>query len=143
MDEQELLKRYYRGETNLEEERQLKKLYRKGELADDPILAFKGQNAKFPADLTENFRLKIQKEQKQTYRNRWAIGIGIAASLILIVSLRNFIPINENSNLQLSNNLKKERFENALRTIGSVLEEGKTDPQQVLYEDNKLIITIE
>lgn len=143
MDEQELLKRYYRGETNLEEERKLKNLYRKGELRDEPILAFKGQAAKIPEDLTEKFRLKIQREQKQTYRNRWAIGIGIAASLILIVSLRNFIPINENSNLQLSNNLKKERFENALRTIGSVLEEGKTDPQQVLYEDNKLIITIE
>lgn len=143
MDEQELLKRYYRGETNLEEERQLKNLYRKGRLADEPMLAFKGQTAKLPPDLTGNFQLRIQKEQKQTFRNRWAIGIGVAASLILIVSLRNFIPVYENSNLQLSNNLKKERFENALRTIGNVLEEKKTDPQQVLYEDNKLIITIE
>lgn len=143
MDEQELLKRYYRGETNLEEERQLKNLYRKGRLADEPMLAFKGQTAKLPPDLTGNFQLRIQKEQKQTFRNRWAIGIGVAASLILIISLRNFIPVYENSNLQLSNNLKKERFENALRTIGNVLEEKKTDPQQVLYEDNKLIITIE
>lgn len=143
MDEQELLKRYYRGETTLEEERQLKNLYRKGELRDEPILAFKGQATKIPEDLTEKFRLKIQKEQKQTYRNRWAIGIGIAASLILIISLRNLIPVQENSSLQLSNNLKKERFEDALRTIGSVLEEKKTDLKQVLYEDNKLIITIE
>ncbi len=143
MDEQELLKRYYRGETTLEEERQLKNLYQKGKLRDEPILAFKGQATKIPEDLTEKFRLKIQKEQKQTYRNRWAIGIGIAASLILIISLRNLIPVQENSSLQLSNNLKKERFEDALRTIGSVLEEKKTDLKQVLYEDNKLIITIE
>lgn len=45
--------------------------------------------------------------------------------------------------IQLSDNLKKERFENALRVLGNALEDEKTPVQRVLYEDHNLIIAIE
>lgn len=144
MEEQEkLLKRYYRGETTVEEERQLKSAYRKGQLTKEPMLAFRGLPAELPAGLTAKIQSDIRKRRSSSYRNLWMISGSIAASLILIVSLRSLIPHPDNSNLQLSDNLKKERFENALRTIGNVLEEKTVPTQKVLYEDNKLIITIE
>lgn len=45
--------------------------------------------------------------------------------------------------MSLSDHLKKERFENALRVIGEVLEEKTPITQKILYEDNQLIIIIE
>ena len=39
--------------------------------------------------------------------------------------------------------MKRERFEDAMRIIGQVLDEKPADTQKVLYEDNRLIIAIE
>lgn len=67
----------------------------------------------------------------------------VAALFILFFSLRELLPASQYAPLQLSDNLKKERFENALRVIGSALEEKKFPAQKILYEDHNLIIAVE
>lgn len=141
MDNKEILKRYYRGETTVEEERTLRAAYRSGALPDDPVLAF-GQNvAELPAGLEANIRTSIRR-RRQPRRLVWLTASGIAAMFVLILSVRSLLP-DPPSRLQLSDNLKKERFEQALRVIGNVLEEKQPPVQKVLYEDNKLIIAVE
>ena len=89
---EEVLKRYYKGETTLAEERELRSAWQRGELPGEPILTF---------------------------------------------------TTTPRPGIQLSDNLKKERFENALRVLGNALEDEKTPVQRVLYEDHNLIIAIE
>lgn len=136
-----ILERYYRGETTLEEERMLKAAFRRGELPDDPALAFQEQQVSLPASVTQGIQSAIHRKSSRTLRNRLIRAGAIAALLILIISLRGLLP-HPQEYLQLSDNMKKERFEGALRMIGKVLEE-KAPEQKVLYEDNNLIIAIE
>ena len=62
---------------------------------------------------------------------------------VLILSFRETFTTTPRPGIQLSDNLKKERFENALRVLGNALEDEKTPVQRVLYEDHNLIIAIE
>lgn len=145
MNEQEhnILKRYYQGETTLEEERILKASFRTGNFPDDPILAFQAKKEELPVGLTEKIQTHIHYQRNHRIHSYWVTASSIAAILVLIFSIRSLMPHPTNSCLQLSDNLKKERFENALRVLGSALEETPSIPQRVIYEDNKLIIEIE
>lgn len=136
-----ILERYYRGETNLEDERQLKQAYRNGDLQDDPALAYANGLADLPPGLEERIRNSIRKRQQARHRKTWVMISGIAATLILIISVRGFWP--GQSNLYLSDSLKKTRLEEALRVIGQVLEEDTRPTEQVLYEDERIIIVRE
>lgn len=137
----EVLERYYRGETTVDEERLLRGLFEGGELPEEPMLAFRQRSQELPAGLEAKIRGEIHRHRSLRMHHRSLIFGGVAATVILILSLRSFLPQPEY--LQLSDNIKKERFENALRTIGNVLEEKTPPVQKVIYEDNKLIISIE
>lgn len=139
---EDILKRYYRGETTIEEERLLKNLSRKGELPDDPIFAYEGKDKALPEELLKEIQEKIHRQKNASARPLWITAAGIAAMLILILSLQILLPQPVDS-LQLSDNIKKERFENALRVLGNILGETTSPAQKVLYEDNKLIIAVE
>lgn len=142
-EKNQILKRYYQGETTLQEEQELRNLYRQGKLPEDPMLAYANTKIQSPVRLSENIRESIQKRRKQRNRQIRLIVGSIAAILILIVSFRGLLQTHTPHELQLSDNIKKERFEDALRVIGNVLEEKTAPVQKVLYEDNNLIITVE
>lgn len=143
----EILERYYRGETTVEEERQLRAASRLEELPDDPMPAYQGRKSDMPAGLLDRIQRDIHTRANHRRHNlRITLRITLcstAAILILIICLRGMLPQPRIDNIRLSDNMKKERFENALRIIGHVLEENTPPVQKVLYEDNKLIIAIE
>lgn len=139
-DIQEILKRYYKGETTLAEEKFLKQEYRLGHLPEDPFLSVHPVRETLPAGLYTGIKQKIQNRKRRYLRQiYWTTG-SIAATLILILFIKGSFQQPLHSDLQLSDNMKRERFEDALRTIGHALEEKN---EQVLYENNHLIITIE
>lgn len=139
----EILERYYRGETTVEEERQLRAASRLGKLPDDPMPAYQGRKTDMPAGLIDRIQRDIHTRANHRRRNLRITLCSTAAILILIICLRGMLPQPRLDNIRLSDNMKKERFENALRVIGQVLEENTPPVQKVLYEDNKLIIAIE
>lgn len=139
----EILERYYRGETTVEEERQLREASRLGELPDDPMPAYQGRKTDMPAGLLDHIQRDIHTRANHRRHNLRIALCSTAAILILIICLRGMLPQSSVDNIRLSDNMKKERFENALRVIGHVLEENTPPVQKVLYEDNKLIIAIE
>lgn len=139
----EILERYYRGETTVEEERQLRAASRLGKLPDDPMPAYQARQTDMPAVLLDRIRRDIHTRANRRLRLRYIAACSTAATLLLIICLRGMLPPSPVDNSCLSDNIKKQRFENALRVIGHVLEENPPPLQKVLYEDNKLIIAIE
>lgn len=141
---EDILKRYYQGETTIEEERLLKLSFRQGEFPDTPTLSCQGKNRELPESLMEKIQQRIHRKAMHNLRNRWITAAGIAAMVVLILSLRSLLPQSHlGEKLQLSDNIKKERFEDALRVLGNALGEQTPPIQKVLYEDSNLIIAIE
>lgn len=139
----EILKRYYQGKTTLEEERLLKAAFRKGEFSQELVLAYQNQVHELPTNLAEKIKNNIHQKKNRHLNYQWITIISTAAILVLIISLCSLLPNTSKPSMSLSDHLKKERFENALRVIGEVLEEKTPITQKILYEDNQLIIIIE
>lgn len=140
---EEIIKRYYRGETSLKEEKFLKTQYRSGHLKEDPFLSLSYPTHSLPSELKEKIRQGIRQRKRYKLRRIYITVGSIAAIGILLLSLQGIFPSGEVKNLQLSDNIKRERFEDALRVIGNVLEKPSSSPEKVLYEDKNLIIAIE
>lgn len=138
----EVLRRYYRGETTLAEERQLKETWAQGKLPGEPVLSLGSRPGALPPGLESRISRSLEGKRKNNVRHGVYAAGSVAAVLLLTFSLNHLFGPPENPGLQLSDNTKKERFEDALRVIGQVLEEKKS-PEEVLYEDNQLIIAIE
>lgn len=136
------LAKYYRGESSLEDEQSLKAAYRKGELPSEPALAYRGDATPCPAELLNHIRCHIEERQSRPFRHILPIAGGIAASLLLIVSLRVFLPA-QDTPIKLSEQTQRERFEDALRVIANVINEKTTGNEKIVYEDKNLIIAIE
>lgn len=140
-DIEEIVERYYRGETTIAEERALKKIYQQGGLKEEPMLSYRGEEMEIPSQLTREIQTCIHRKSQFRLRQRILALSSVAALFGFIFFLRAFMPRQEA--IPLSDNLKKERFEDALRTIGNVIDEKTPPVQRVLYEDNRLIIAVE
>ena len=139
----DILKRYYRGETTLEEERWLKNAFRNQEFQEEPILTLQEKTEAVPEALLKKIQTHIHQKAVYSYRRRNLFLAGMAATFVLLISLRGVISSAVSPRVQLSDHLKKERFEDALRIIGQALEEKQAPAQKVLYEDCKFIICVE
>lgn len=135
-----LQQRYYRGETSLTEEQQLRQAYRQGLLPNDPALCFGQKTETCPPEVLSAFHAKRKQNQPVSFRRIRTTVAGIAAILLLFLSLSALF---ETPVPALPDQLKRERFEEALRTIGQVLEEKPLRPEKIIYEDKQLIIAIE
>ena len=131
-----------RSKTTLAEERELKSAWQRGELPGEPILGLRGP-MEIPEGLNEKLQRYIRQKRQRKIRQLWITAGSIAAMAVLILSFRETFTTTPRPGIQLSDNLKKERFENALRVLGNALEDEKTPVQRVLYEDHNLIIAIE
>lgn len=140
-DIEEIVERYYRGETTIAEERALKKIYQQGGLKEEPMLSYRGEEMEIPSQLTREIQTCIHRKSQFRLWQRILALSSVAALFGFIFFLRAFMPRQEA--IPLSDNLKKERFEDALRTIGNVIDEKTPPVQRVLYEDNRLIIAVE
>lgn len=138
-DMDDTLKRYYNGDTTLEEERALRDAYRRGELPDEPVLAYRGTETALPGALRDRINRRIGQHARRLWLARTATAAGIA----LLIGICLLIPRQPDRTLALTDTVKRERFEDAMRVIGQVLDEPPAAPQRVLYEDNRLIIVVE
>lgn len=141
-DQENIIKRYYRGETSPEEERKLKTAFRAGLFPNDPILAYRKEETPLPETVRKRILEQIHERKIRPLHRIWLATSGIAALLILIFTFRSLLPPKAGL-LRLSDNMKKERFENALKVLENALKEPSAPTQKVLYEDNKLIIAVE
>ena len=121
---------------------ELRSAWQRGELPGEPILGLRDP-MEIPEGLNEKLQRYIRQKRQRKIRQLWITAGSIAAMAVLILSFRGTFTTTPRPGIQLSDNLKKERFENALRVLGNALEDEKTPVQRVLYEDHNLIIAIE
>ena len=67
---EEVLKRYYKGETTLAEERELKSAWQRGELPGEPILGLRGP-MEIPEGLNEKLQRYIRQKRQRKIRQLW------------------------------------------------------------------------
>ena len=85
---QDILKRYYRGETTLAEERYLKEEFRRGHLAEEPALSTGPVQEILPEGLYAGIRQGIRKRRQKHFRQLYLTAGSIAAMLILIIFVK-------------------------------------------------------
>ncbi len=142
MNLDDVLKRYYAGETSIEEERMLKDLYRKGELLSDPVFAY-GKEVELPKGLAGRINAGIHQRSKRRLYRKYLAASSVVACIILTVVAGRLLPGSSASSIYLSDRTKMERFEEAMRVIGNVLEEKTATGEKVLYEDQNFVIVME
>ena len=113
---EEVLKRYYKGETTLAEERELRSAWQRGELPGEPILGLRDP-MEIPEGLNEKLQRNIRQKRQRKIRQLWITAGSIAAMAVLILSFRETFTTTPRPGIQLSDNLKKERFENGGKLV--------------------------
>ena len=88
-----------------------------GRLPGEPILGLRGP-MEIPEGLNEKLQRYIRQKRQRKIRQLWITAGSIAAMAVLILSFRETFTTTPRPGIQLSDNLKKERFENALRVLG-------------------------
>ena len=82
---EEVLKRYYKGETTLAEEQELKSAWQRGELPEEPIFGLRG-----PMEILEGLNEKLQRyirqKRQRKIRQLWITSASIAAMSVLILT---------------------------------------------------------
>jgi len=144
MTEQEkLLKKYYKGQTSLNEERELKSIFKKDEepTAEQDIFGYFDFKSKIPDNLEENIFAKLRTRQKKgkTIRMQLVSIASVVAVILFIISI--FIDFRNKRNSQLEDNFFV--MEQALFQISESLQPPQEQEEMlVLWVDDDIEIII-
>ncbi len=138
-----LLDKYYKGETNLEEEKELKILFAedKMQVPETDIFAFYEEEANIPAGLEEDLFAGIYEKtgKKNTIRMRIYSAVSIAAMFVIIVSV--YLDFRSKQRSQMEDNFFV--MEQALFQISNSLQPPQEqDDMLVLWVDDDVEIII-
>ena len=134
------LERYYQGVSTLAEEQVLKEQYRNGNLSEEQIFSFRGKHPELSIDLQLRITTAIHHKKRVKLRRHLLRVTSIAALLILSFFIREFV--SPPTLTPISDQQKKECFEDALLTIGRLLNETSCKEQNVIYEDDYITIFV-
>ncbi|WP_147384001.1 hypothetical protein [Maribellus luteus] len=138
---EELLEKYYRGESSLDEERELKQLAPENELpdAEQDMLDFFGQEAILPDGLEEELMRAVEKRRTRSFKIRRLTSMGSAAAVILIV-LTVFLDVRNKRISKMENDFRM--MEQALLQVSESLQPEEQKQMLVLWVDDDVEIVI-
>lgn len=142
-----LLEKYYSGETNLQEEAELKSLA--GEESDEfeeeqLVFSFYKTAAEVPAGLEEQLLAGIQQHDNKTrtLKTRWRKYGSIAAAVCLFASVFWFTTQN-NRKQGLTDDEQFAIMEQALMEVSFGMQPPENEELLVLFQDENLEIVVE
>lgn len=137
----ELLEKYYRGESSLDEERELKQLAPENELpdAEQDMLDFFMQEAVLPDGLEDELMRAIDKRRTRSFKIRRLTSMGSAAAVILIV-LTVFLDVRNKRISKMENDFRM--MEQALLQVSESLQPEEQKQMLVLWVDDDVEIVI-
>ena len=142
MKPQELLDKYYRGETTLEEEKELKQLRfdDKNFSAEKDMFSFYQNEGAVPEDLEDTLfnKLDLQKDNGRKVRLQLLRFISAAAVIVVILSV--YFNLRTTKNEQLENEFFT--MENALYQVAESLQPEEQEEMMVLWVDDNVEIII-
>lgn len=142
MKREDLLKKYYSGETSLEEEKELKKqiLLEESGSSEKDVFSYYENESFVPDDLEESIFSKVEEKQRKgkTLRMRMYSIVSTAAVILVILSI--YIDFRKTKNTQLENDFFL--MEQALFQVSESIQPDKQEEMFVLWVDNNVEIII-
>ncbi len=140
--QEDLLKKYYKGETSLEEERMLKDkcISNKSASVEKDVFNYYKNEAYVPEDLEENIIQKIDEKQKtgKTVKMRLYRISSAAAAILIILSI--YLGYRKDKNEKMENEFFQ--MEQALYQVSETLQPDEQQDMMVLWVDNDVEIII-
>lgn len=140
---EELLRKYYDGETTLEEEKVLKELFSNEipESAEKDFFGYFRNEGKVPVDLEEQLFNNIAAEQKRGKTIRLKIVSWLSAAAVVLIILGVYTGYKKSRNAELENQFFT--MEQALYRISeSIQPQPEQEEMLVLWVDNNVEIII-
>lgn len=141
-NQENLLDKYYRGETSLEEEKELMELLASEENqgADEELFAFFENEAAIPDDLEESLFNGVLEKQKQrkVRRMRWYSFSSAAAVVLVLLSV--YIDFRKEQKKEME--IQFFVMEQALYQMSSSLQPDEQQDMLVLWVDKDLEIIL-
>ena len=137
-----LLDKYYKGESKLEDEALLKAefLSEEKDSAEKTIFGFFENQGKVPADLEESIFKKIQEKGKREKINRMQWFRFSSAAAVVLIVLSVFLNIRNNKIEQLESDFFV--MEQALYQVSQSIQPDEQEEMLVLWVDNEVEIII-
>lgn len=140
--QEKLLRKYYSGESSLEEEKELKSFFAEAEtdLTEQDIFGYFKQECTVPGDLEESIFSNIENssKKKKSFRIRF-YGISSAAAVILIF-LSVYLDIRNTKNTKMENDFFV--MEQALFQVSESIQPDVQEEMLVLWVDDDVEIII-
>lgn len=142
MKQEKLLNKYYKGETSLEEEKELKALFQEDEnhTSEQDIFGYFESKSNIPADLEENIFTNLESDEKRRKTIRMRLYSLSSAAAIIIIFLSVYLDFRDTKNTQLENNFFI--MEQALFQISESLQPDVQEEMLVLWVDDDVEIII-
>lgn len=143
MTEQEnLLNKYYKGETLLEEERELKELFQNDEnhTSEQDIFGYFENESNIPVDLEETIFENIETKNKKRKTIRMRLYSLSSAAAVIILFLSIYLDFRDTQNTQLENDFFV--MEQALFQVSESLQPKEQEEMLVLWVDDNVEIII-
>lgn len=141
-DQKSLLKKYFKGETTLNEEIELKFHFKEEKISspEQDILGYFESQSVIPDNLEEEIytQLKSTTNKKNSIRRRLYLVSSAAAVLVLLLSV--YLDFRKNRNLQLENDFFV--MEQALFQVSDNLQPDIEEEMLVLWVDDDVEIII-
>ena len=139
---QELLDKYYKGETSLEEEKELKINsfdFQKSKVERD-VFSFYKKEGDIPEDLEQSIFEKFDKQQNKGRKINLLLLRSISAAAVVLIVMSVFIKLHNARNERLE--YKFLTMENALYQVAESLQPEEQEEMMVLWVDDNVEIII-
>lgn len=142
MKREDLLKKYYNGETSLEEENELKTQVLSEELVtiEKDVFGYYQNESFVPDDLEESIFSKLEGKQRKGKTLRMRMYSFVSAAAVILVILSIYIDFRKTRNSQIENDFFV--MEQALFQVSESIQPDEQEEMFVLWVDNNVEIII-
>lgn len=142
MKQEELLKKYYSGETSLQEEKELKKqiLNEESGSSEKDVFGYYQNESFVPNDLEESIFSKLEEKQQKGKTLRMRMYSIVSAAAVILVILSIYIDFRKTRNTRLENDFFV--MEQALFQVSESIQPYEQEEMFVLWVDNNVEIII-
>ncbi len=142
MKQEDLLKRYYNGQTTLEEEMKLKEiiLQEENQSAEKDVFSYFQKEGSVPDDLEESIFSKMEEKQQKGKTIRIRIYSIISAAAVVLITLSVYLDFRKTRNTELENQFFV--MEQALFQVSETIQPEEQEEMIVLWIDNNVEIIV-
>ncbi len=142
MNQEELLDKYFKGETTLEEEQELKNHFQntENESAEKDMFGYYQNESAVPADLETSLFSALEEQVNKTKTRRIKLYSIISAAAVIVVILSVYLNFRTNEKARIENNFLV--MEQALFQVSESIQPAEQEEMLVLWVDNDVEIII-